>query len=423
MNIILVKSTGFSFLLIIAAFVLAYQFVEPAPPSEIIMATGSSTGAYHRFGLALQKELAEVGVALELQNSAGSIENSRLLAEGEVDIALIQSGTPVNDVEGGDEIRALGSLYYEPLWIFHRIKPPPTSLKQLSKHHVNIGIEGSGTYQLVTELLELNRIENENFFMLGNADASDALMSKKIDAIFMVSGEHSSEVQDLFNTKGVSLMDLPRAEAYHLHRRYLSVLTLPPGAINLATENPPEVRRLIAVNALLAAHESLHPALVDLLLMSSKRIVDKPSLFNKGGQFPSGKYLSIPLDADAERFHMRGPSFLQRYLPYWAATLVDRMIVMLVPLIALVFPLVKVFPPVYRWRVRSRIYRWYADLKKIEARLDKDKADPDLAQAIHQLEDEVKQVETPLSYTDELYHLRTHINLVSERIKNLADSN
>ncbi len=140
-------------------------------------------------------------------------------------------------------------------------------------------------------------------------------------------------------------------------------------------------------------------------------------MFNKKGQFPSGKYLSIPLDKDAERIHKRGPSFLQRYLPFWAATLVDRMILMLVPLIAIVFPLFKIFPPVYRWRVRSRIYRWYADLKNIEVRLNKEESSKDLINAIQELESEVKQVETPLSYSDELYHLRSHIDLVYARIK------
>lgn len=416
MNKVLLKNSGFSFLLVIAGFVLAYQFVEPAPPSELIMATGSPTGAYHRFGLSLQKILAENGVALELHNSAGSMENVSLLADGDVDIALIQGGTPVNDLEGGKEIRSLGSFYYEPLWIFHRIKPPPSRLQQLSGRRVNMGLEGSGTHQLVNELLRLNNMEDEEFSELSNAEASEALITGKLDALFMVSGENSSDIQTLFETKGIALMDLPRAEAYHLHHRYLSVLTLPPGAINLAKERPPEARNLIVVTAILAAHESLHPALVDLLLMSSKRIVEKPTLFSKAGQFPSDRYLSIPLDKDVKRFHQRGPTFLQRYLPYWAATLVDRMVVMLVPLIALVFPLIKVFPPVYRWRVRSRIYRWYADLRQIEARLDKGETDSELEEAIQILENEVKQVETPLSYTDELYLLRSHINLVKARI-------
>lgn len=416
MNKLLFKSSGFTFLFVIAGFVFAYQFVEPSPPSQLIMATGSPTGAYHRFGLSLKKILAENGIELELKNSAGSMDNASLLAKGEVDIAMIQGGTPVNEVKGGEEIRSLGSLYYEPLWIFHRIEPPPSGLQQLSGRRVNKGVKGSGTQQLVNELLRLNNMEKEKFSELSNADASKALTTGKLDTLFMVSGENSSDIQTLFEAKGVAIMDLTRAEAYHLHRRYLSKLTLPPGAINLENDRPPEARNLIAVTAMLAANEELHPALVDLLLMTSKRIVEKPTLFSKLGEFPSGNYLSIPLDKDAERFHQRGPSFLQRYLPFWAATLVDRMIVMLVPLIALVLPLVKVFPPVYRWRVRSRIYRWYADLKRIEVRLDKGEAGPELEEAIQLLEGDVKQVETPLSYTDELYHLRNHINLVKARI-------
>lgn len=167
---------------------------------------------------------------------------------------------------------------------------------------------------------------------------------------------------------------------------------------------------------MLVAREDLHPALVDLLLMSMPDIVGGAGLFHTEGQFPSAQYLSIPLDEDAERFHERGPSFLQRFLPFWAATLIDRMVVMLIPLAALVVPLFKVFPPAYRWRVRSRIYRWYADLRRIEAYLDADSADVDLTAAVGRLEAEVKQVATPLSYADELYHLRSHIDLVRARM-------
>ena len=173
---------------------------------------------------------------------------------------------------------------------------------------------------------------------------------------------------------------------------------------------------------MLVTREDLHPALVDLLLLSSRPIVDEPGLFSRVGQFPSAQFLSIPLDEDARRFHERGPSFLQRYLPFWAATLVDRLIVMLVPLIALALPLLKAFPPVYRWRVRSRIYRWYADLKRIEMKLDSGEPDLNLIEAIQRLDDEVKQVETPLSYTDELYRLREHIDMVDKRIRDHAQS-
>ena len=418
MNYPLLKSSGIAVLLALAGFVLAYQFVEPAPPTVLTMATGSSTGAYHAFGLAMQDILAANDIELKLHNSAGSDANATLLAEGTVDIALMQGGTPLDSVPGGEQLRALASLYYEPLWIFHRVHPAPTRLSELAGRRVNRGAPGSGTWRLTDELLTLNGVAGEKFSEMDNATASESLRAGELDALFMVSGEKSPEVQTLLQAPGIALMDLPRAKAYHLHRRYLSPLTLPPGAIDLAKEQPPTKRNLIAVTAMLVARTDLHPALVDLLLLSAPKIVGGDGLFHSAGQFPSDRFLSIPLGKEAKRFHQRGPSFLQRFLPFWAATLIDRLVVMLIPLIALVLPLAKLFPPVYRWRVRSRIYRWYEDLQRIEARLDGGDADPEeLSAAVHSLETEVKQVETPLSYADQLYHLRTHIDLVRTRIK------
>ena len=417
MNSSLLKSSGLAILLVLAGFLLAYQFVEPAPPKVITLATGSATGAYHAFGLAMRDILAANDIELTLRNTAGSDENAALLAEGTVDIALMQGGTSLESVPGGEQLRALASLYYEPLWIFHRLDPAPNRLSELAGQRVNRGAPGSGTRGLADELLMLNNVKSDTFSEFDTATASKALRAGELDALFMVSGEKSPEVQTLLQAQGIALMDLPRAKAYHLHRRYLSPLTLPPGAIDLANERPPTERQMIGVTAMLVARKDLHPALVDLLLLSAPTIVGGDGLFHSAGQFPSGRFLSIPLSKEAERFHKRGPSFLQRFLPFWAATLIDRLVVMLIPLAALVIPLFKLFPPVYRWRVRSRIYRWYEDLQRIETRLDAGRTDPkELSAAVHALETEVKQVETPLSYADQLYHLRTHIDLVRTRI-------
>jgi len=417
MNTSLLKSSGLAICIALAGFVLAYQFVEPAPPKVITLATGSATGAYHAFGLAMRDILSDNDIELKLLNTAGSDDNAALLAEGTVDIALMQGGTQVDSVPGGKKLRALASLYYEPLWIFHRIDPAPTKLAELAGLRVNRGVPGSGTRRLTDELLALNNVAGENFSELDNITASAAIQDGQLDALFMVSGEKSSEVQALLQAPGIALMDLSRAKAYHLHRRYLSPVTLPPGAIDLANERPPTQLNLIAVTAMLIARKDLHPALVDLLLLSAPKIVGDAGLFHEAEQFPSGQYLSIPLSKEAQRFHKRGPSFLQRFLPFWAATLIDRLVVMLIPLAALVIPLFKLFPPLYRWRVRYRIYRWYEDLQRIETRLDSGSTTPEeLATAVVKLETEVKHVETPLSYADQLYHLRTHIDLVRARI-------
>ncbi len=419
----LFRTSSLAVLLVFGGFLLAYQFVKPAPPSSITMATGSVSGGYHAFGIAMQERLAQEGIRLELRNSAGSAENAALLSAGEVDLALMQGGTATAD----EQLRGLASLYFEPLWVFVRAASDladSNRLQQLAGKRISIGAPGSGTRALATQLLSLNRMTlgdsdqsgTGSFVELSTAEAAVALQAGKLDGLFAVGGASSPEIDNLLRTDGVALLDLARAPAYHLQLRYLSELELPAGAIDLAADRPPDDRRLIGVAAMLVAGSDLHPALVDLLLLSAPDVVGGDGLFQRAGEFPSAEFLSLPIEDEAKRFHARGPSFLQRYLPFWAATLVDRLIVMLVPLIAVVLPLMRLFPPIYRWRVRSRIYRWYADLKDIEARVDAGENSLELAHAVQSLEDEVKRVETPLSYADELYHLRGHIELVQARI-------
>ena len=417
MNKPLLKSWSVAAVLALAGFALAFQFVKPAPPGSLTLATGSPTGAYHAFGLALQKLLASNDIELTLKTTAGSSENAELLAEGKVDISLLQGGTAVDKIPHGEQLRALASLYYEPLWIFHSLNPAPDQLTELKGLRVNRGRPGSGTRELADELLALNGVAAESFAELAIAPASAALQAGELDALFIVGAETAPDVSALLRAPNIEIMNLARADAYHLHRRYLSPVTLPAGAIDLATDRPPATRNMIAVTAMLVATEEFHPALVDLVLQLAPDSIGSNSLFHAAGEFPSGQLVSIPLSKEAERFHKRGPSFLQRFLPFWAATLIDRLIVMLIPLAALIFPLVKLFPPVYRWRVRSRIYRWYDDLQRIEDRLDAGEDSSALRTAILNLEDEVRHVETPLSYADELYHLRSHIDLVRQHIE------
>jgi len=426
MNNQLLRSSTVGLLVVLVGFLIAYQFVKPAPPSHIVLATGGPNGAYHAFGITLNQKLAEQGIELELRNTAGSVENAALLAAGDVDLALMQGGTklPTTLVDGeplGDALRGLASLYFEPLWVFVRSDEESGAEKLVRMHQlkdlrVNRGAPGSGTRALVDEIFALNDMDGAGFTELNTADASRALLNNELDVMFVVGGAESPEVEALLHAHGVRLMNLERSEAYHLQHRYLSPLLLPAGAIDLAENRPLDDVELLGVTAMLTARDDLHPALVDLVLLMVPAIVGGDGLFQEAGEFPTEKFLSLPIEKEAERFHARGPSFLQRYLPFWAATLIDRLIVMLIPLIAVVLPLIRLFPPVYRWRVRSRIYRWYADLKDIEARLDAGEDGKELAAAAQRLEDEVKQVETPLSYADELYHLRGHIELVQARI-------
>ncbi|MEM9303027.1 MAG: TAXI family TRAP transporter solute-binding subunit [Pseudomonadota bacterium] len=412
------RSTGLFSLWVVAialaatGFVVASKYVRPAPPKNIVMATGSVDGAYHAWGMRLADALAEDRIELTLRPTAGSNENLALLAAGEVDLALAQGGTRTDD----PDLRSLASLFFEPVWIFHRTEVVPEGLADLTSLRTSIGPEGSGTRALLLELLALNGLEGRELGDLTTTAAADALLAGELDAAVFVASERAAILDRLMTSDELQLLDLDRAPAYHLQRRFIAAVILPEGAIDLARNVPPAAVDLAAVAANLVADDSLHPALVDLVLLKASRL-DEDSLFAPRGTFPSPRHVSLPLDEGAEIFHEQGPSFLQRVLPFWAATLINRAIVLLLPLVALIIPMAKAFPPLYRWRVRSRIYRWYDDLQALE-RASREGADaaPLVARA-DAIESEVDQVATPLSYADELYDLKLHIDFVRRRIR------
>lgn len=402
--------------LVLIGFVVAYQFIQPAPPRTVVMATGAMDGAYHAYGEQYRAALAEQGIELVLRNTAGSAQNLALLRSGEAAVAFVQGGSVRQDEDAG--LRALGSLYFEPLWLFHRSDLAVTRLSDLSGQRVAVGALGSGTRQLVDTLLLANGLTDDALSLqpLGSRAASAALIQGDIDALFLVSGAEANLVQALVKTPNVALAGFDRAAAYARRYRFLSELSLPEGSLDLAANLPPTELKLVAPAAGLVAGEDLHPAIAGLLLQAATRIHGSGGTFEAVGQFPSAAYTELPLSKQAEHYYQYGPPLLQRYLPFWAASLVDRLKVMLLPLIMLLLPLIKVMPPVYSWRMRARIYRWYRELERIDLALHAGETDSILGQDLDALENEVVQVEVPLSFANQLYHLRQHIDLVRARL-------
>lgn len=416
-----VRIIGPAVLISLLGFIAAYQFVDPAPPTHIGIATGGADGAYYLFGQKYRKILERNGIELEVRVTAGSVENLRLLeAESNgVEVAFVQGGTA--RFSGSGELLALGSLYFEPLWVFHRADAPVDDLAALRGKRLAVGAEGSGTRAVALELLADNGIDETSADMLpisgGNAVA--ALRGGGADAVFLVASVQSPTVKSLLEDGRFALLSFDRAAAYTRLHRYLSSVTLPRGVIDLAAHVPSRDIVLLAPAASLVASPNLHPALVDLLIQAAAEVHGEGGMFEQRDQFPSPAYVEFPLSPDAKRFYKSGPPFLQRYLPFWAATLIDRMLVMLLPLVALAIPLVRIMPPVFRWRIRSRIYRWYAELLEMDPALSVDANRAELEKNLSRLtriEAEVSHVEVPLSYADQLYHLRLHIELVREKL-------
>lgn len=409
-------------LLLIAGFWFASRFIQPAPPDTLVLSSGGEGGAYQRFASAYREVLARYGVRVVEKPSAGSLENLRRLRDpgAGVDAGFFQAGT--GQPGGGDALASLGGFYYEPLWIFHREGlGTPDRLLQFKGRRVAIGGPGSGTRHLALEMLGANGLDETNTRLLekGGLGLVEAFGKGEIDAALVVGPTESATVWSLLFTPGVRLMSLTHAEAYARRLPHLSKVVLPRGAVDMAQDIPARDVTLVASTATLLVREDMHPALVDLLLEAAIETHGGAGIFQKPGDFPRATAVGFPLSGEAARYHKSGKPFLQRYLPFWAATLVDRMVVMLIPAIALLLPVFKFAPALYRWRVGSRIYRRYGELKFIEAEVESDPARHAQAEWLAKLdaiEADANRIPTPLAFADRLYTLKSHIGLVREAV-------
>ena len=412
------------------AFWGAAQFIKPAPPHTLIISTGGDGGGYQRFAARYHEIFARYDIDLVAVPSAGSIENVARLRDSNfaVDAAFVQGGTA--RVREGDDLQVLGAFYYEPMWIFYRNGLQPkhakegdapldelTTLMQLKGRRIAIGGEGSGTQSLALELLAANGIHRKNTNLIndGGLDLAMRLSNGALDAVLVVGPTESALVWTLLYTPNVKLMSVAHAEAYSRRMPSLTHLVLPRGAIDLVQDIPPQDVQLLAPSSTVMVRGDTHPALVGLLMQAAAEVHGEPGAFQRPGEFPHAAHSEFPLAPEATRYFTSGKPFLQRYMPFWAATLLDRLVVMLVPLIAILLPLFSYAPRLYAWRVRSRIYRQYGELKFIESELldapDQHTQDEWL-QRLDTIEKAANSLPMPVGFTDMQYTLREHIALV-----------
>jgi TRAP-type uncharacterized transport system substrate-binding protein len=345
--------------------------------------------------------------------------------ESDVDIGFVQGG--VGNADEAPDLVSLGSMYYEPVWVFYRAATTLDRLAQLKGKRIAIGPAGSGTHDLALRLLYANGIPKPHgaWSELGGDAAVKALQQRRVDAVIFVASPWSAAVNALLRDQRVRLMSFTRAEAYTRHFPHLSAVVLPRAGIDLKRDIPPHDIHLIATTANLVVRADLHPAIAGLLAAAAAEVHGSPGLFQRKGEFPSTRDVDFPLHPEAARYYKSGPPFLQRYLPFWAANFLDRMIVLLVPLIALALPLVRILPTLYNWRVRSRIYRNYGELKFLEEEVSDHPLPEKITEYLTRLdkiEERVNQMPIPLAFHEQMYTLRGHIELVRARIGKLAGS-
>jgi len=413
-------------ILLIAALLAATlwifaRFLQPAPSRHIVLASGAAFGLYHQYAERYRQILARDGVVIEERMTEGAADNLRLLKDPKsgVDVAFMQGGMATG--AQAEDVEMLASLYYEPLWVFYRAPGTLSQLTELQGKRIAIGTVGSGTRAFVEPLLNFNEVKPDNSTLLplaGDA-AVGALQAGEVDAALLVGGAQSPIVVKALRDPALKLLSFARADAYTRRFPHITKLTLPAGTIDLGLDIPAQDVVLIGTKAMLVARPGLHPALVNLLIDATSEIHSKQGYFEGPGEFPSVLPVDLPVSADAERHKRFGPSFIHRFLPFWVATFVERFVLLVLPLIVVAVPVINYFPEFLRWRVRSRVYRWYGELALLERDVQSHRAPFPIQrwlQDLDRIEHAVEDVKVPTNLASEAYTLRGHVEMVRRAV-------
>jgi len=400
----------------------AVAALRPLPGRSFAMATGPEGSAYAAFGERYRAALAVHGVELRLVPSSGSYDNLVKLGDAEsgISAAFVQAGT-TSTAESPD-LLSLGTMFYEPLWVFCRC---PAETRDVSFHerigtHVSIGPEGSATRALALRLMKMNNVDLARFRFEAFAPerAAEALVGGQLDAVIIDSAWEAPAVQRLLADPSLDLVSFPRADAYVALMPHLSKVQLPMGVANLALNRPSQDVTLIAPKAQLVVRSDLHPALQYLLIDAAERIHGGPGVFNGAGGFPAPEQIDLPLSREAQHMYRNGPNFLRRHLPFWLAELVQRLLLLAIPLIGIVYPLTSVAPKVWRWQIDRRVHSVYRDLLRLEKEMRTTPAGrrrDELHAELDELEARVARARLPDSFAAAVYELKQNIRFIQER--------
>lgn len=417
----LLEATLPSILLILIALVIAYKFIDPAPPRKIVISTGNPELNYTTFASIYEVFLKKEGITLESRSSAGDVENIKRLKDPEsgVDIAFVQDG--IASSEGAGSLLSLGSLYYEPVWIFCRCKKEISHLSNLKGKRIAVGREGEGTRVLAMKLLNASGINEKNATLvpIGSEESAQAIVKGEVDAVIIVDIPDSPIIKKISENHAIRLVSLNDAEAFTRQFPYLHHLVLPEGSLSIQRDIPSHAIDLLAPTATLVVKDSMHPALVYLMLKVISQVHSGAGMLHEKGEFPSAKDSDFPLSSQAVNFYKSGLPFIDNYLPFWAATFVNRTLIVILPLLVIFFPLTRIIPSIYTWLIKRKLFRYYGELKYIETQLGGNIQGKDnnlYLEKLNEIEEMVRKVKLPITFSQHAYELRAHIELVRSKI-------
>jgi uncharacterized protein len=471
MDTSVVKTAGATFIaagLAVAAIFAVGTSQRNDQQGKIVIAASSTQ--YMELASRYQEELRKFGVDIEVRRTTRVTTNGQTSVrplEGRITLRALtedSSGITAGFVKGGlvgslqgrlasekqkgrhaeySKLRSVGRLFHEPVWVFTRGNLPLTTLRDLKGKKIMIGGRDSGSRAVARQLLRANGVvEKETATFIDEDLPSDAgpLLTGTADAAILIAAADTDKIQELLRIRSIRLMDFKEeAEAYVNRFPALSKVVLRQGAVEFDPLIPTDDITLLSTSVALVVRPDMQPALVSLLtsaiIHNPRSGFDKngdPVLFYKPGEFPSASdpEYEVPEDARivyrsnelpfmlrtiAPINHRLGLSFgFTSFVSAHAAKLV-----LLIPLLAVILPLFKAIPAIYVWNIRRRLVYWYRQLKTLERRLESGEMRYDPA-AVHaevdRIDAGVRRVRVPLYYSSELYDLRSHIDLVRQRL-------
>ncbi len=415
-------------LVIAAAFWFAWKLVPPPPPKTLVIGAATPGSPYFEAAQKYAKFFEGTGVKLEVRETHGSLNNLALLKDEKsgVDAAFLQGG--LAKPEDATELYSIGRISYEPVWIFERAAGEAASrLSDLKGKRILIGPSGSGTEMVALRLLAASGVTRETATFM-NAELPtypETFEAGGADAGVLVLAPEARTVKRLFESTHARLMNLAQADAYAQRFPFLTRIELKQGVVSFARNVPATDTQLVSTTAAVVVRRDLHPALANLLAQAVIATHAPPrveatgenALLHRAGAFPVSEDQEFTLSPDAQRVYKSGAPFLQRYMPFYWAVIVDRFVVLLLPALGILVPTLRLAPMLYTWRVRRRILYWYRELKKVEAGIKP--APTEMARALNEIdriEEAVNRIPVPLAFSNQLYDLRQHIDVVRRKL-------
>jgi TRAP-type uncharacterized transport system substrate-binding protein len=400
---------------------LALAYFIPTPPSKVVMATAFKGASFEYYGRQYQEIFARAHVELELRETAGAVENLKLLQDpnADVQIAFVTGG--LSDAKHAPGVLSLGTVYDQPFWIFYSSKEQLDQLSQLKGKRIAVGPVGSATRFTAEQVLGKGGVNSETATLLpfAGSAADIALKDGQVDAVWIIGVPEATAVQSFLRNPNVRPMNFPMSEAFTRIFPDLARMTLPQGTIDIERVIPSTDVQLIGTKSKVLIRSDLHPEIVQLLLQTMKEVHGGADLFHRSGEYPNAFDSEYTVAPTAIDFYKNGPSFMQRHLPLWLSVHVQRAIAVLVTGIAIGLPLLHFVPQSFNWMTRRRLFYWYAELKALERSFDSSTNHKHLIgklAEIERIEDAVSKIHFPLKYSDQVYTLRSHIDIVRRKI-------